>query len=328
MLRTVTLNSGYDDVYEVGAVHWGGVTPIHSFEPRPAGKGINVATLARSLGSEVCAYALVGEREAVDFGERLSALSLTHRIIKVPGRTRHNLTLSVRGSDQIAAHMVSEGFTLSDRGPVDALVDRLIAEVQSGDIVTLNGSVPHGLPDTIWADLAKEMLRAGARLIIDLQGAAFLAALRDNRSILLAKPNEEECRVLPNVSSAVTPEEAVVVALNSLSQFGVAIPLVTIGAQGCAYISHGEVYVSSCPVPDPRVAVGAGDAFLAGFCSALASHEDPGEAIFSGLSVSSAYVSGQSPSGLRSAAKAFKERIVTAPGFDKGTALPPGTVVS
>lgn len=258
-LRTVTLNSGFDDTFVVTGVEWGGVQRVRRFASVPSGKGVNAARTAHELGVAARAYSLVGAADLGDFGAALDQEGIEHRLVGVPGRTRHNLTLLA--GDAVAAHMVGEGFQLDGPGPVAELLDVLVADCGAGDVVCCSGSVPAGLPDRVWAQMAARVRAAGADVALDAQGDAMLAALRTG-SVDIAKPNEHEIAALPGVGS-------VAAALSALTDYGVRFPVVTLGSRGAAFLQDGRLVRAECPVAQPRQAVGAGDAFLAGMCGAL-----------------------------------------------------------
>lgn len=258
-LRTVTLNSGFDDSFEVSGVAWGGVERVRGFASLPSGKGVNQARTARELGVAAHAYSLVGAQDLDAFSDALEAEGIEHRLVAVPGRTRHNLTLLA--GDEVAAHMVAEGFRLPDASPVRELIGLAADECRPGDVVSCNGSVPTGAPASVWAEAAARLRRAGAVVALDAQGEAMVQALQTG-SVDLATPNEHEISALPGADGAAS-------ALRVMADYGVRFPVVTMGSRGAMFLSDGGLVRAECPVARPRQAVGAGDAFLAGMCAAL-----------------------------------------------------------
>jgi fructose-1-phosphate kinase PfkB-like protein len=91
--------------------------------------------------------------------------------------------------DRVAAHLVAQRFQLPDAQPVEALADRLLGECRPGDVVSCNGSVPGGVPATVWADLVASLRGTGVTVVLDVQGEAMLRALAAG-PVGLAKPNE------------------------------------------------------------------------------------------------------------------------------------------
>ncbi|MEI6623393.1 MAG: PfkB family carbohydrate kinase [Actinomycetes bacterium] len=309
MIRTVTLNSGFDDCFDVTAIRWGQVDRVAAFESKPSGKGVNLARVARWLGASVCAYSLVGEPDEQEFSRRLRAEGIDHVLRAVPGSTRHNLTLYAEAAGSVASHAVGPGFIIDDPGPVHDLMERLVDQTRPGDIVTLNGSLPVGLAPDTWARLGSSLRDRGAQVVLDLQGEALIAALASGPA-LATKPNEDEVLALPSVTADDDGWSQIEHALKVLVGFGVRLPMITMGARGVAFAVGSDVYLAACPVERPRVVVGAGDAFLAGVVTAL--QLDSRElipAVNAGLAAAAAHVSGASGLELAPMAQRLGSRI-------------------
>ncbi|MHA7861885.1 1-phosphofructokinase family hexose kinase [Tessaracoccus sp. Y36] len=302
-LRTVTLNTGYDDYFTVGDPVWGGVAPMHAFSSVCSGKGISCARAAVALGVPTVAYALVGTDDEKDYSGRLTAEGIAHRLVTVPGATRHNLTLIDAAGEKVAAHFVAQGFTLSGPADVRPLADALLADVQPGDIVTLNGSTPTGLPATTWADVARAVLERGAEVVVDAQKDALVAAL-DVPGVLAFKPNDDEILAIPEVAAA-PQEDRVAVALEVLRRAGVRLPMVSLGARGVAYVQdpHGAAEYGSLPVERPIQSVMAGDSFVAGLAWGRLASDEPRRWLRHALAAAAAHVDGRAGSALRERAQ-------------------------
>lgn len=292
MIRTVTLNSGFDDTFHVTQIPWGGVSDVTFYSSVPSGKGVNVARTAAAVGAEVCAYAFVGEKDVDDFERRLALSGVIPRLVPVTGETRHNLTLFIEGASEMASHMVGRGFQTTTGNDVDRLAKMLTNEVARGDIVTLSGSLPYGLSLNTWPRLADIVLKAGATLLVDLQGESLLRVLAQG-GVYAATPNEQESYALLD-NTPRSRSKAIVAAVFRLKKWLVKEPMVTMGAEGVAFLtsehaSAEHVSALKCPVDLPRIAVGAGDAFLAGYAGALDRGESD-QAIFWGLATSASHV--------------------------------------
>jgi len=286
MIRAVTLSTGFDHMVHVDHIEPGGVGHVLSWVTQASGKGIGVARAVHQLGAPCVAYALVGEIGSDRFRAQVEADGIDVRIFSAPGRVRDNLTLTNDNVAALAGHAVGSRLTSVPSEVVDALVDCLIADIQPGDIVTLNGGLPGGPSVDTWARIAEQAYSEGATVIADIQGEAFVSAVATGK-VSAAKPNEEEVRALPGVAGA-DSLEAAVAGVRALRGFGVADPMVTLGARGVVHIVDDTICLSHCPVADPRLVVGAGDAFLAGYCAGLGG-TDP---VRFALAVAAAHVSG------------------------------------
>lgn len=153
-LRTVTMNTGYDDYYSVSGLSWGGRGTQHRFESVCSGKGISCARTATALAIPHVAYGLIGEHDHDDFSRRLADEHIEHRLFRVPGTARHNLTLVDATGEKVAAHFMAAGYSFDSPLVVAPMVETVLAETRPGDIVTLNGSTSKGLASETWAALA------------------------------------------------------------------------------------------------------------------------------------------------------------------------------
>lgn len=306
-LRTVTLNTGYDDYYTVTGMAWGGLGRMEDYRSVCSGKGISCARTAVALGLPTRAYALVGAHDISHFSAQLTAERIDHELLAVPGRTRHNLTLLDGHGREVGAHFVAAGFTLEGPSVVAPLFERLLDDVEPGDVVTLNGSTPVGLPDTTWADLARACLDRGARVVVDAQKAAFRAAL-DVPGLTAFKPNDSEIDALPGIADA-PADERVPLALQQLAATGVEIPLVSLGERGVAFLRDGAPQVMACPVDDPVASVMAGDAFVAGLAQGVLAGRDAEACLRHGLAAAAAHVAGLGGDALCARAEQNLDRV-------------------
>ena len=307
VLRTVTLNTGYDDYFTVSGLAWGGVGAMHDFRSVCSGKGISCARTAVALGLDTVAYALIGADDQPDYSARLTAEGIAHTLVAVPGATRHNLTLVDQTGEKVAAHFVGAGFRLADPAPLDELARRLLADVAPGDVVTLNGSTPSGLPATTWADLARACLARGARVIVDAQKDALVAALMVP-GVLAFKPNDDEILALPAVAAA-DPADRVRVALDAFAAAGARLPLVSLGAHGVAFLDGARLVRAACPVERPVQSVMAGDALVAGLAWGVLGGDEPTGWVRQGLAAAAAHVAGHRGPDFGEAARANLPRV-------------------
>lgn len=304
-LRTVTLNTGYDDYYTVGDIVWGGVSTNKDYRSVCSGKGISCARAAVALGLETVAYALVGARDVADYSSRLDAESIPHRLVDVPGSTRHNLTLVDATGAKVAAHFVGKGYELADRTPLEELTALVLADIKPGDVVTLNGSTPAGLPDDTWAGLAEAAKARGAVVVVDAQRGALAAAL-EVPGVLAFKPNDDEILALPGIKDSADPVGA---ALAAFEHAGAQLPLVSLGADGVAFLDGGRRVRGACRVERPIQSVMAGDTFVAGLAWGYLQGGDKESWVRHALAAAAAHVAGAQGEALRELAAQNLPRV-------------------
>ncbi len=315
MIHTVTLNSGFDDIYRVSNVVFGGVGDLSSHTTLASGKGVNAARIAHALGAPVTAYALVGAADEQRFRESLTAEGIECRLVTVDAATRHNVTLISMAADQPSAHFRAPGFRLVDSAPITHLVETLRREVSAGDVVTLNGSCPVGLGHEVWREIGQVVVEKGGRLVADIQSESLVDVLSE---LLLAacKPNDSEMYDLPDVAG-LERWDAVRAALRYMEKCDVELPIVTLGADGVAYTLDDEALVVTCPV-EARVTVGAGDAFTAALAVEIGRRgRADADAVREATAVASAFVTGIPVSDLPGVLEEFRFRVDVRPLGDR-----------
>jgi 1-phosphofructokinase family hexose kinase len=293
MIRTVTLNSGFDEFFTVSNFEFGGVGDVIAHRTIPSGKGFNAARVVRMLGEKVKAYGLVGATDHDEFASRLEEEHLPASLISVPGRVRRNLTILNLTDHLPTAHLKGQGLTLESDAPLRALISQLADEIEPGDLITLNGSTPQGLADDAWAECGRMAIEKGARLLLDVSGEPLRIILRQSR-VLVCKPNEEEMSVLSGNNG--DRNDAVQRSLEMMASCGVTLPMVTLGKEGLRFLVDQQSWGARCDSPNAKVLVGAGDACVAGLAVGFArSVASLSEIACHGLAVATAYVNGTDP---------------------------------
>lgn len=268
MIRTVTLNSGFDELFTVSDFAFGAVGDIIAHRTLPSGKGFNMARVVRMLGEKVKAYGLVGELDHEEFASRLHEEEIPAGLVAVPGRTRRNITMLNVSDGHPAAHLKGAGFTLKSDLSFRSLLNLLKDEIEPGDLLALNGSTPRGIAYSAWAECGRLAEEKGARLLVDVSGEP-LRQILHQCPVLVCKPNEEEMSVLLSENHR-NRDEAVESALGFMRSCGVALPAVTLGADGLRFIAEERLWSARCDVPRARILVGAGDACMAGIAVGFA----------------------------------------------------------
>lgn len=308
MIRTVTLNTGFDETLHVGPVDAGGVAELRSRSAVPSGKGINCARTVRGLGSPVMAYALIGESEQTRFRERLAADGVECRLIAVPYPTRTNVTIAHASGG--GTHYRAAGFTLTNAAPIAQLVSALERDIHPGDIVSLHGSTPGGVAEDAWMRMADAAVNRGALVVADVYGAPLLRLLEAIR-VFACKPNAQEMRVLPGVVGR--DADAADAAVRYLAA-RVELPLISMGADGMLFVDAGLLHQASLTPDGVRTLVGAGDASVAGLVTALAMGERrPRPLVCASIAAAVAHVEGHALTDLAARASELSGRVRLTP---------------
>lgn len=284
MIYTVTLNPALDKTAVVRGFDPDGVNRVSSVRSDPGGKGLNVSKVVRSLGGESVALALLGGASGAWVEDALERGGIVLHARHVAGETRTNLKLV----DPVAGtHAdVNEPGGPVDPREADALLGELLALVAPGDVVVLAGSLPQGVPSDVYEGWARECRGAGARVVLDADGAALAAgvtALPD-----LVKPNEQELARLVGHDLANTSE--VLAAARGLVGRGVGSVVVSRGAQGAVLVVGERAWLARAPQVSVGSTVGAGDAMVAALAMALERGWEPDRALALAVAAGSASV--------------------------------------
>ena len=265
-IATLTLNPAVDVSVEVERIE-----PIHKLrctlaEREAGGGGINVARVVRRLDGDVVAIYATGGI----IGELLRKLVVKESVpsltVPIGEESRENFAAFEKESGQ-QYRFVVPGPRLTEP-EWRACLDALACLDARPEFVVASGSLPPGVPDTVYGQVAKAAKAKGAKFILDSSGAALKAALAEG--VYLIKPNLRELRAL--VGAHLNGRTARVEACRKLVKANhVEVVALTLGNQGALLVTSERAW-SAKAVPVKAVsAIGAGDSFLGALVWALSS---------------------------------------------------------
>lgn len=228
-----------------------------SVTAQAGGKGVNVARTARALGADV---RLVGHAskpirdEVADEGIPVTWSSSS--------RTRECISILDRSSGEL-----TEIYEPLPPEPVEAwpllreTYRRTLAESGPDDVLTISGRLPDEFPVSALTALVTEARSAGLRTWLDTDDRGLADCLRGRPD--LVKINHREAAEL--TGAAITDPDTAVAAARALCERGTEAAIITLGDRGCVYVDQaGNACHQPAPALEHAVAVGSGDAFLAG----------------------------------------------------------------
>ena len=261
---TVTLNPALDQTILLPHLRVGEVNRASAALLHAGGKGVNVAAcLADWAPTGITATGLLGTANQAAFTSLFKAKSITDGFLRVPGETRTNIKLSHDGGTtdinlpglEVPADMVA------------SLAETLSGLIQPGGLVLLAGSLPEGLPPDLYPLLMEQVIAGGARVLVDSSGAPLKAALRGPVLPYAIKPNREELEDF--IGYALPDDAAVLQAARVLNKHGVALVVVSLGADGALFVTAQAALRAALPPLRVTSTVGAGDAMMAGMIAGL-----------------------------------------------------------
>jgi 1-phosphofructokinase family hexose kinase len=283
MIYTLTLNPTIDHTLTIGGFAVGGTFKAAQSARQPAGKGINVAHVAATLGEPVAALGLVGEEDGPAFASSLRRAGIQDRLVRVPGATRISVTILDPGSGtegRTETHVREPGVAPPPEGLAE--VKAQLAGLSSADWVVMAGSLPPGMPVGTYRELIRACTSAGARTCLDANGAPLVAGVDAPPTLLkvnlfeLGQVAGQQVEGLTEHACGLTTGEVVAVARRVHAR-GVGTVVVTLGERGAIGVApSGKAWHAQTRL-DRRVvdAVGSGDAFGAGLVAALCHSASP-----------------------------------------------------
>jgi tagatose 6-phosphate kinase len=277
MIYTVTLNPSLDRTLTVEDFHVGGTFKATRSDLLPAGKGINVARVAATLGEGVAAVALVGQDDLPAFAGELARAGIENRLIAVPGATRACVTI-LDPAGHTATHVREKGQGMP--GGAVAQVKSALVDLTQDDWIVLAGSLPPGVPEDAYGELIEWCAAQGAHTLLDANGPPLLAGVAARPTALRLNLFE-----LWQVDGRLAGESAerdldvpltdVLSTVGRVQACGPEMVVVSMGERGAVGADlSGRAWWARTRLDQPLIdAVGSGDALGAGWVVAQARGE-------------------------------------------------------
>lgn len=265
MITVAGFNTAIDRFIHLDALTPGEVHRVRAEQVYPGGKGVHVAQTIAALGEGVQLVGLVDAMHRNLISRRMSERGVLFHGVEIAGELRHCLALQEAGGS--ITEVLGQG-PLLGQAECDALLLDFRRSVDESDLVILTGSLPRGLPATVYADLVDYVKGVGKRCLVDASGEAMRHAV--GAKPFVVKPNRDEISEL--VGYPVINLEAAEAAVVELRKQGIAMPVVTMGESGAVAADDSGVWHARLDIEQVRNAVGSGDCFLAGMAVAIQRH--------------------------------------------------------
>ncbi|HEY3754008.1 MAG TPA: 1-phosphofructokinase [Pseudonocardiaceae bacterium] len=257
MIVTVTLNPSVDRTVEVQALRRGGVHRVTAEHVHAGGKGINVTRVLCAHGARSRAVLPVGGGEGHQLVDMLATAGVEFVAVPVTAPARSNIAVAEPDGTVTKINVAGQPLSAAE---LDACCAAVLAGAAEADWIVAGGSLPFGVPDTFYADLVDLLRPTGVPVAVDTSGPALLAAIKAGPA--LVKPNREELETA--VGGRLRTVGDVVAAADELRTAGAGTVLASLGRDGAVLVDQAGQWYGEAPA-QPRSAVGAGDAMLAGF---------------------------------------------------------------
>lgn len=261
MIATVTLNPSLDEWMQLPALRAGHLNRASGFARYPGGKGINVSRVIHELGGRTRAFGFAGGEDGLILRELMNRLAIPHEFATVSGATRNNYKIRTT-HPRALTEINTAGPTISSRH-LHMLARRLFHYRPSPRSVVLSGSLPPGVPATIYRDWIRHLHRAHIPAILDTSGTALRYGIAARPWLI--KPNRDEFEELTGSYLRTIPRLAQ--AARQFLRRGLAHVIISLGKDGALLAAQAlaKVWRARPPAIQSDSAVGAGDALVGGF---------------------------------------------------------------
>ncbi len=285
MIYTVTLNPAVDKELVVPAIEMDTVLRSREINLDYGGKGFNVSRMLHALGSRTVALGFAGGHNGELLRDGLESLGIASDFVWVDGETRTNVSVV----SEVPSHYIKvnePGPTISQAAQ-EALKEKVRALAEAGDWWVLAGSLPPGVPSTMYADLILEIQGAGARVILDSSGEALRWGCSGGP--FLVKPNDVELHQLTGL--AVASLAGTVTAAKAMQESAIDNVVVSLGKNGALLVNEQTIWQAASPRIKERNPIGAGDSMVGGLVWGLSEGLSTPEALRWGIACGAATAS-------------------------------------
>ena len=285
MLYTVTLNPAVDRELTVPAIEFDSVLRATACQVDFGGKGFNVSRVLRSLGAASVALGFAGGKSGELLRDGLHSLGIETDFVWIDGETRTNVSIvSHEQKRYVKANEPGPTISASEQA---ALLQKIQGLAKEGDWWVLAGSLPPGVPDSIYAEITGIVQANGARVLLDTSGDALQDGCQAGP--YLVKPNAYEAHKLTGLPVDTLPQ--IIAAAGAIQEMGATCVVISLGKDGAMLYAERKGWIGHSPLIEERNPIGAGDSMVGGLVWGLQASLDLPEALRWGIACGAATAS-------------------------------------
>ena len=224
----------------------------------PGGGGINIARAIKKLGGAATAIFPSGGYTGKYFNHLLEKENIDSVIIETANETRENIIV-VDQANNNQYRFGMPGTELAETEWKKCL--QAVEELTDVEFIIASGSLPPGVPDDIYALLAKIAKTKKAKFIVDTSGEALKQAAAEG--VYMLKPNLGELSYLAG-KKELQAGEVKNIAREIIAKGGCEVMVVSMGAAGAMLVTDEIAEIFTPPAVERKSTVGAGDSMVAG----------------------------------------------------------------
>jgi tagatose 6-phosphate kinase len=282
MIGTVTLNPTVDKHYEVEKLIPGEAIRVRGNRQAAAGKGIQVAKVARLLGEEVIATGFLGGRNGEFIREALEKAGIRTEFVPVASETRTCVNIRDLSTGRIT-ELLEEGASVAESAKAD-FSRRFGGLLSRCGIIAVCGSVPPGIDAQYVCGLIRTAKAAGKTVLFDASGELLAEGIKACPDLI--KPNRTELGEL--IGRELSDLNDILAAARDLQKTGISNVIVSLGKDGAVFVLPEGTFRGTTPDIPVVNTVGCGDSMVAGFAAGLRQGLPAPEKICLAMAVSTA----------------------------------------
>ena len=287
MITTLTMNPCVDHTVSIRDFRIGETNRVSQTRRDVGGKGINVSAALHQMGLPTRCLCL-GHSDGV-VRAHLAEAGIPFELVEVPGTTRVNLKIFDEDSS-VMTECNERGAALTPSA-LESVRCAVTGCLSDSRFLTINGSVPPGVPETFYRDLILRARKAGVPVLLDAGGAMLRRGAEAGP--LLIKPNRGELKEAFGIS--VSDIASAALACRDLAEeHDIGYIALSLGAEGALLVSRRGAWDTKGAEICVRGVQGAGDSMVAGFCQGFSKGETDGAALLR-LAVAAADASLEKP---------------------------------
>ena len=265
-IATLTLNPALDKSASVDRF-----TPekkLRCTNPRidAGGGGINVSKGIKKLGGNSIAVFPSGGYNGAILKSKLDESGIAVDCVEIQGETRENFSITEE-STEAQYRFTMPGVEVTEK-EAERCLDKLKA-IQP-DLIVASGSLPPGLPESYYHEVALFCKKINAKLVLDTSGKALETAAREGMYLL--KPNLGELSALVGVEK-LEMNKVDDAAMEIVKRGNCEVVVVSMGAQGALLANKDGFEHFPAPLVHKQTTVGAGDSMVAGLVWSLSENK-------------------------------------------------------
>src|SRR6056297_984715 len=251
----------------------------------PGGGGINVSRAVKKLGGSSLLLYTSGGFTGKKLDKLLAEEDLNKQAVEIEAETRENLIISEKASN-LQYRFGMPGPEISDQEYQK--IFKILNQLKPfPDYLVISGSIPEGVSDDIYAEMAAAAKKRGAKVIVDVSGPPLKLAIEEG--VFLIKPNLGEFQDLIGRElkdeNEIKSEARKLIAEKCCQQV-----VISLGAGGALLVNKENAEFYRPPTVPIKSKVGAGDSMVAGIVLSLARGQEMKDSFYYGLAAGSAAV--------------------------------------